>query len=176
MLLAVPGLCKDVVPSVLMQNRTVFGEEHSARPCVLFISKIALCVQGHQVAWWGIVIRKNSFSYACKLQQHRITCLEKSLNYQVYFEITWRINFTWSQILKLLRQTLIPWSSFSVLFIEYTVGFTPTNICWKNMVASATHRILLSDCVTGRARKYFSNADLFGRKNSTLKYLLQLRQ
>lgn len=42
MLLAVLGLCKDMVPSVLMQNCTLFGEELDARPWMQFISTL-LC-------------------------------------------------------------------------------------------------------------------------------------
>ena len=44
MLLAVLGLCKDMVLSVLMQNCTLSGEELSAWPWMQFISKILLGV------------------------------------------------------------------------------------------------------------------------------------
>lgn len=43
-LLAVLGLCKDMVLPVLMQNCVLFGEELSAWPWMQCISKILLCV------------------------------------------------------------------------------------------------------------------------------------
>lgn len=42
--LAVLGLCKDMVLSVLTQNCMIFGEELRAWPWMQFISKILLCV------------------------------------------------------------------------------------------------------------------------------------
>ena len=112
---AVLGLCQGTVPSGVVQNCTLLGEELSAWPGIPFIRVILLSVCVLSV-WWGTDFRKNRCSYACKLQQCWINFLQKSLKCQVYFEKTWTVNFT--KCLKLPRQILRLRSSFSVLFTE----------------------------------------------------------
>jgi len=63
-----PRLCQDTVPSGVVQNCTLLGEELSAWPGIPFIRVILLSVCVLSV-WWGIDFRKNRCSYACKLQQ-----------------------------------------------------------------------------------------------------------
>lgn len=108
--------------------------KQNSSPCVCLES-------GHQVARRAVHFRKNRFSYACNLQQcGGISYLQKCLECQMYFEITWSVNFAWWWMLKLLRQTPILRSYFSLLFTEYTVGFTPINIFLESMISSTTHR------------------------------------
>lgn len=60
-------------------------------------------------------------------------------------------------MLKLLGQTLILRSYFSVLFTECTVGFTPICIFLKSIISSTTHRGRVR--LIGKVKKYFSNTD-----------------
>lgn len=88
------------------------------------------------------------------------------------FEITLRVDFRWWQIVALLKQ-LIEGLFFQCCLLNWQ--FTLMNIFWKNMIFSATHKIIQWNCVSGKLKTYFSNTDFFRRKMLALKYLLQLR-